>query len=234
MPVPAILRSQFHATLTSLARLRLSRSSASKKATLPPSILVLFTRGDLSPLLSSSPYDAKRQSQVVARARAAFEAELGRRRAGMGLGRGGAAAARRAKVGGMSEVLGGSGSSQGSGGWFEAIKSLFGLGSSSAKPVAAAVDEDDEDDDGEGADYVDWAWAQRGGSGADSSAGTAAATALSLDKLDEDVVAGGKASFAVACLGKERGWAMGAPEEDGQGAFQGLKAAGDWLADSSA
>lgn len=155
----------------------------------------------------------------------------------MGLGRGAAGGQRRAKVGGMSEVVSG-GSAQGSGGFFGAIKSLLGLGgsksaASSAKP---GLDEEDDDEDAESADYVDWSWSQRNATFSDSAG--SGATSFSLDRLDADVVSGGKASFAVACLGKERGWAMSALQDEkaaegSEEGFQGLKTVREWLADSA-
>ncbi|CAO1634577.1 unnamed protein product [Parajaminaea phylloscopi] len=220
---------QFHATLTALARNRLSR--AASKASLPPSLLVLFTRGDLSPLLAASPHDAKRQAQAMLRARTAFEAELGRRRAGMGLGRG-AAHQSKAKVASMGKVIGGGSSSTG---WSGMLWSLLGMGSNSSESRRGDDGADDEaEEELDGLDYVDWAWAQRQTAAPSTAQGeSASASGFSLDRLDADVVMGGKATFAVASLGKDRGWTPPTPEE-GESAFLGLQTLRSWLSDVDA
>ncbi|CAO1625534.1 unnamed protein product [Sympodiomycopsis kandeliae] len=229
----------FHSVLTTIARSRLSsRASSVVKSRPPPSLLVLFTRGDLSPLLSANAYDTKRQNQVVARARAAFEAELGRRRTGMGLGRGGQSAP-RAKVGGMSKVVGGSGDgSSGPGsGWFGFLKSLVGFGSSSAPVGTGAEEDDDDEEDEQGLDYIDWAWSQRSNNTSDTPSSTSSSTSFNFDKLDAEVVTNGKAYFAVASLGKNRGWDIASAQEktDADPAnaslFPGLNQFTSWLVD---
>lgn len=200
-------------------------------------MLVLFTRGDLSPFLKDNALDSKRQAQVLSRARAGFEAELGRRRTGMGLGRG-ASSAPQAKVGGMSKVVAGSSSSAQSG-WLGYLKSLIGLGGSGSASSAGAEDDDDDDDaDEESLDYVDWAWAQRVAA-ARSSTTSSFASSFSLDKLDAEVVSGGKAHFAVASLGKERSWdapksaggQVGSTAASPSVLFPGLSAFVDWVVD---
>lgn len=242
--IVASFYSHLHATLTTLAKARLSsRTSSAYKSKPPPSLLILFTRADLSPLLSSNAHDPKRQSQVLTRARTALEAELGRRRAGMGLGRNSNA---RTRVGGMSKVV--SDSSSGGTGLLSFLKSLIGLGGGSSSGQSAAngaADDQDEDDDEdeEGLDYVDWAWAQRvASSGAGAGAGgSASSTSFSLDKLDAEVVTDGKAHFAVASLGKERGWAVAQGRSETAGdekssratadLFPGLSSLSEWLVD---
>jgi hypothetical protein len=131
----------------------------------------------------------------------------------------------------MGKVVGGtSGISKG---WLGSLKALLGLGSSSS-PSGGNEDEDDEDEDEEALDYVDWAWAQRAAAAGSSSSASSGATggatsAFSLDKLDEDVVSGGKASFVVASIGKERGWDVVEGEESG--GLAGLKELKAWLSD---
>lgn len=142
----------------------------------------------------------------------------------MGLGRGASQA--RAKVGGMGKVVGGtSGISKG---WLGSLKALLGLGSSSSSS-AGNENEDDEDEDEEALDYVDWAWAQRAAAAGTSTSTGGASSAFSLDKLDEDVVLGGKASFVVSSIGKERGWDV--VEAGGSGGLEGLKELKAWLSD---
>lgn len=177
-----------HAVLTSLAQYRLRQGTASSPA---PALIIALTRADLSPhlanvdLSSSSEEDIKRRNALLARARTAVEVELGRRRAGMRLGR-----SASAKIGGMSQVAG---SGQADGIW-ASIKKILGLQGRASGKGSDGSDGDDGDDEEEPADYIDWTLLDRGSS------------AFSLDKLDADVVQDGKALAAFASVGKERGW----------------------------
>lgn len=176
-----------HAVLTSLAQSRL-RQGASTSSSAPALILAL-SRADLSPhlanvdLASQAEEDQKRKRALLARAKAAVEVELGRRRAGMRLGRNASA-----KIGGMSHVAG---SGQADGVW-ASIKKILGLGGSTGSGKHA---EDEDEEEEEPADYVDWTLLERGSS-----------AAFSLDKLDINVVQDGKALISFASVGKERGW----------------------------
>lgn len=145
----------------------------------------------------------------------------------MGLGRG-SSGQPRAKVGGMSKVVGGSSAG---GGWLTTIKSMLGLGYSGSSKADEQDDDDDEGADAEDMDYVDWAWAQRAASSSGGGS-SAAQTSFNLDKLDADVIMDGKAAFAVASVGKERGWAALEKSEDAEGPFEGLKELRAWLAGS--
>lgn len=128
----------------------------------------------------------------------------------------------------MSKVTGGAGSA---GGWFGSLKALLGLNGGSGGSKTGDEDEDEGDEDTEGLDYVDWAWSQRSAGGQMSDSG--ATTGFSLDKLDTDVIMGGKATFAVASLGKERGWV---PTDDGESdaPYPGLRDLRAWLVDPEA
>ncbi|CDW95730.1 hypothetical protein, partial [Sporisorium scitamineum] len=97
-----------HSTLTTLAR---QRARASSNSVAPPSVLVLFTRADLSPLLggaaagTDATKDGKRRAQLLARCRTALETELGQRRMNMGLGRRpGGGGAGGVKIAGLGRV----------------------------------------------------------------------------------------------------------------------------------
>ncbi|EPQ27611.1 uncharacterized protein PFL1_04749 [Pseudozyma flocculosa PF-1] len=163
-----------HNTLTSLAKQRLRSNSSSTAALSAPSVLVLFTRSDLSTLLSAANADAskdlKRRQQLLTRCRTAVETELGQRRAGMGLGR---------------------------------------------RSAGADGDDDDEADDVDTLDYVDWQAARREAvqaasqSGGGGGGGTQASNTFSLEKLDEEVVWGGKVKWGLASVGKARAWDKG-------------------------
>ena len=183
-----------HSALTSLARNRQRNNAA------PPSVLVLFTRSDLSPLLSNADAakDEKRRAQLLSRCKTALEAELGRRRAGMGLGR----RHGRVRIAGVGKVVDGADAAPSSGtGIFGWIRRALGLGAS--RVGVQAQDEEEEEEEEEEhklVDYIDWNAAQR------LTEGSAAATAFSLEKLDQDVVFGGKVDWALATAGKERGW----------------------------
>ncbi|EST08195.1 Signal recognition particle receptor, beta subunit [Kalmanozyma brasiliensis GHG001] len=183
-----------HSTLTVLAKQR-SRSSSLA----PPSVLVLFTRADLSPLLGGSSVgtdaakDEKRRAQLLSRCRTTLESELGQRRANMGLGRrrGGAGV----KIAGLGKVADAEVAT--AGGMFEWVKRALGLTSTTS--TAPAQEEDEEEED-EVVDYIDWAASQRAtedGVGAGS---------FSFDRLDDHVVWGGKVDFALATVGKNRSW----------------------------
>jgi signal recognition particle receptor subunit beta len=209
-----------HATLTALAKQRARSSSR----TAPPSVLVLFTRADLSPLLggagagTDAAKDDKRRAQLLARCRTALESELGQRRANMGLG------TRRAgnvKIAGLGKVAEAD-DVVASGGVFGWIRRKLGLGASGSNVSADAQEEDDEHDD-EVVDYIDWAAAQR----AQASDGTGiGAAGFSLDRLDEQVVFGGKLDVALASVGKVRSWAQDAtPDTDSLADFK------TWIAD---
>lgn len=143
----------------------------------------------------------------------------------------------RAKVGGMGRVVGGPASGGSSGGWWGSLKSIFGLGSGSGGAASsgdAGLADDDEDEDDEALDYVDWTWAAEraqaaasksaNAKGSATAATAAGASAFSLENLDAEVVWGGKAEFAVASVGKERGWE--------EGKFEGLDALRRWLGDA--
>lgn len=139
----------------------------------------------------------------------------------MGLG---AARGSRAKVGGMAKVVGAENR-----GWLETIKSLFGLGSSKSSLAAGAEDEDEDEEDEEGLDYLDWEWAQRQQQKASSEGGSTSSTAFSLDRLEGEVIAGGKASFAVATVGKERGWGDAHATATATNKWEGLTGLKEWV-----
>ncbi len=168
--------------MTSLASLRLKSDST----TAAPALQVLFTRSDLSPLLSQQSNDAiqlaKRKAQLLQRARSGFEAELSRRRSALQAGR-------TTKLGGIGRVQGGGGSE--AKGLFSKIRKLLGLGAST--PVSRTADEEEEEEE---QDYDYFAWEA-------TSQGT---TTSSLDRLDEQVVEGGKAHYGLISLGRERDW----------------------------
>ncbi|SPO39260.1 related to SRP102  len=198
-----------HNTLTSLAKQRLRSNSSSTAALSAPSVLVLFTRSDLSTLLSAANADAskdlKRRQQLLTRCRTAVETELGQRRAGMGLGRRSAGV----RIAGVGKVVDGEPSSLAPGdGIFGWIKRALGLGSSSSSRGPAA-------DDVDTLDYVDWQAARREAvqaasqSGGGGGGGTQASNTFSLEKLDEEVVWGGKVKWGLASVGKARAWDKG-------------------------
>ncbi|KDN52076.1 hypothetical protein K437DRAFT_254630 [Tilletiaria anomala UBC 951] len=200
----------FHATLCALAAHRL-KSTASKSA--PPSLQILFTRSDLSPLLAGATSTdaaqlAKRKAQLLQRAKAGFEAELARRRAALQIGRRGAGGAPRVtKIGGIGEVQGdGSVGSSGAGGLLARLMALLGLRSGVSSRGEKSGLGDDEEHEEEEFDYVDWAMLQRQSQGSTS---LSAVGSFSLDKLDEEVVEGGKAQWGLNSLGKERDWLGG-------------------------
>lgn len=201
-----------HSTLTSLAKQR-ARSASSSLA--PPSVLVLFTRADLSPLLggaaagTDAAKDEKRRAQLLSRCKTTLEAELGQRRANMGLGRrkAGGGAGGNVKIAGLGKVVDADpafASGNGGGGVFGWIKKALGLssgGSGNVSADAAAGEEEEEEE--EVVDYIDWAAAQRAAEVGESGVGGAG---FSLEKLDDHVVFGGKVEFALASVGKTRSW----------------------------
>lgn len=221
-----------HSTLTTLAKQR-ARSSTHLA---PPSVLVLFTRADLSPLLSGAgagtdaAKDEKRRAQLLARCTATLENELGQRRANMGLGR------RRAgniKIAGLGRVADADPAVSGAGGGvFGWIKKALGLnGSRGANASADAAEGDEDDEDEEVVDYIDWAASQRAAEKDESGLGAAS---FSLERLDDHVVFGGKVEFALASVGKVRSWAgtgeqaardaeAGETKSDPSGGIHGLK-----------
>ncbi|UZJ55361.1 hypothetical protein CBS101457_004681 [Exobasidium rhododendri] len=174
-----------HAVLTLLVK---SRRNAKTR---PPTLLLLFTRSDLSPHLanvslstSSADDDVKRRSILLSRAQATVETELGKRRAGLGLG-----AKKTTKVSGMSKVTGGSKSE----GVWTTFKSFLGWSNMSSTNAEEGEDEDDE----EMHDYIVERSAEK------SSSSSNAAT---LSRLNSNIVFDGSARFAFAAVGTERGW----------------------------
>jgi hypothetical protein len=133
---------------------------------------------------ASSADDIKRRSILLARAQATVETELGKRRAGMGLG-----AKRTTNVGGMSKVTGGN---TGDGLWMT-IKTL--LGWRAAQRTDAEEEEDEEDEEVQ--DYIVEKSAEHS---------TTSSNTTSLNRLNNNTVFDGSAQFAFAALGIERGW----------------------------
>ncbi|PWZ02013.1 hypothetical protein BCV70DRAFT_55101 [Testicularia cyperi] len=222
-----------HSTLITLAKSR-SKGSAGSSAVAPPSILVLFTRADQSPLLGGSSAgadkdkDEKRRAQLLSRCRTTLESELGQRRSNMGLGkrRGGV------KIAGLGKVADGDPSSAVSSsgvlGW---LKRMVGLSNGGSSNAAAAAEEDEEEEDDEVVDYIDWHAAQRAMEASDAGA-TNGASSFSLDKLDDEVVYNGKVDFALASLGKERTWSGDAAEQHAPAtAADGTRDLQAWLVD---
>jgi hypothetical protein len=193
-----------HQILIQLAKRRLNKRSRSNERA--PTLVVLLTRADLSPhsanisLSSLSLEEGKRRAILLGRARTAIEVELGRRRSGMGFG-----ARRTTKVGGMSKVMG----SSDTGSVWSSVKSILGLSRSGVGGAPSSGSADDEEEDEELIDYVDWDVQDRlqalTNSSSDKSPSRVSA-GTSLEQLDADVVDDGKALFAFASVGKERGW----------------------------
>lgn len=219
-----------HSTLTSLAKQR-ARSSCSLA---PPSVLVLFTRADLSPLLGGSAAgtdaakDEKRRGQLLSRCTTTIESELGQRRANMGLNRRRAGNVKIAGLGKVADADPGSSNAGGAGGVFGWIKRKLGLQSSGGNVSAETGDGEEEEEEDEVVDYIDWAASQRvleqEGSG-----GVGGGASFSLEKLDDEVVWGGKVEFALASVGKTRGWEGGNVEKvDVSGGLDSFK---DWIVD---
>ncbi|PWN34078.1 uncharacterized protein FA14DRAFT_161621 [Meira miltonrushii] len=185
-----------HQILIQLAKSRRNAKSV------PPTLVLLFTRSDLSPhlanvsLSSMSADESKRRAILLTRARTAVEVELGRRRAGMGFG-----ARRTTKVGGMSEVTGGSSNNS----LLSSIFGIFGFKSNRQGDGSAADAGQHEEEDEEVIDYVDWDVLERTMS-SPSKNGIGLSAGTSLERLDSDIVEGGKAICAFASVGKERGW----------------------------
>ncbi|KAJ9475711.1 Signal recognition particle receptor subunit beta [Pseudozyma hubeiensis] len=206
-----------HSTLTALAKQR-ARSSTS---TAPPSVLILFTRADLSPLLGGSAAgtdatkDEKRRAQLLSRCKTTLEAELGQRRANMGFGRrraGGGGAGGNVKIAGLGKVAdadaGATGGADGVFGW---IKRALGLGGNAGSGGSAdANDAEEEEEEDEVVDYIDWAASQRALDSSDAAVGSGAS--FSLEKLDDHAVFGGKVEFALASVGKDRTWSQKSDE----------------------
>lgn len=180
--------------------IQLAKSRRGSK-TAPPTLVLLFTRSDLTPhlanvsLSSLSADESKRRAILLNRARTAVEVELGRRRSGMGFG-----ARRTTKVGGMGQVTGGASRPS----LWSTVKGLFGLRSNTGSGGQANQGLD-EDEDEELIDYVDWDVLERAMS-SPSKNGIGLSAGTSLEKLDGDVVAQGRAICAFASVGKERGW----------------------------
>jgi signal recognition particle receptor subunit beta len=176
-----------HSVLTQLVK---NRRNAKTR---PPTFLILFTRSDLSPHLtnislnSTAPEDIKRKSILLSRAQTTLETELGKRRAGMGLG-----AKRSSKVGGMTKVVGGS---EGEGLW-TTIKGLLGWRST----LKADIKEEDEEEDEEVQDYLVAKTSDT------TTATPTMTTTTSLNRLNTNTVYDGSVKFAFAALGTERGW----------------------------
>lgn len=200
-----------HSTLTTLAKQR-ARASTSVA---PPSVLVLFTRVDLSPLLggaaagTDAAKDEKRRAQLVSRCKTTLESELGQRRANMGLGR---RKAGNVKIAGLGKVADADPGSTGAGavGVFGWIKKALGLSGGSGNVSADTADAEEEEEEDEVVDYIDWAASQRAAEDAGLGAGS-----FSLEKLDDHVVFGGKVEFALASVGKVRSWAQSKGGEEG-------------------
>ncbi|CBQ69519.1 conserved hypothetical protein [Sporisorium reilianum SRZ2] len=221
-----------HSTLTALARQR-SRSSNSVA---PPSVLVLFTRADLSPLLggaaagTDAAKDEKRRAQLLARCRTTLESELAQRRLNMGLGRrraGAGGAAGNVKIAALGKVADADPASA-PGGVFGWLKRALGLGGSGGSVSAEAADGEDDEEDDEVVDYIDWAASQRALSGAGETP-LGAASSFSLDRLDEDVAFGGKVEFALASVGKTRSWDQGVEKEGKVDVSGGLLEFSKWI-----
>lgn len=212
-----------HSTLTTLAKQRARTSSDLA----PPSVLILFTRSDLSPLLSGAGVDAgkdeKRRAQLLSRCRTTLESELVQRRANMGLARrrGG-----NVKIAGLGKVADAE-SPVAAGGVFGWIKRALGMGGGPGGTVSAEAEEEEEEED-EVVDYTDWAAAQR----VDEGSGVGS---FSLDKLDDQVVWGGRVQFALASVGKVRSWAQtqsdGEEDEKKTDPSGGLKDLKEWIVD---
>ena len=218
-----------HSTLTTLAKQRLRASNSIA----PPCVLVLFTRADLSPLLggaatgTDAAKDEKRRAQLLARCRTTLESELAQRRLNMGLGRrrtgiATGSAAGNVKIAGLGKVADADPALSGAatGGVFGWIKRTLGLSNPRVSSDTTDAD-DDEDEDDEVVDYVDWASAQLG----ESAVG---ASSFSFDKLDEQVVFGGKVEFALASVGRTRSWS-GAQEDDRADISAGLGGLKSWM-----
>ncbi|SOV03987.1 related to SRP102  len=213
-----------HSTLTSLAKQR-ARSISSLA---PPSVLVLFTRADLSPLLGGSAAgtdptkDEKRRAQLLSRCQTTLESELGQRRANMGLNR------RRTgnvKIAGLGKVAdadpGSAGASErGVFGW---IKRALGLQNAGGSVSAETEGGDEEEEEDEVVDYIDWAASQHALEGENGGGG-----GFSLEKLDDHVVWGGKMEFALASVGKNRSW-DGKDGEEKVDPTGGLVAFKEWI-----
>lgn len=209
----------FHATLTALATRRLRDEASSK--TVPPSLMILFTRADLSPLLSAHPTEgdqrAKRRAQLLQRATAGFETELGWRRAALMTNRrtGGAGSAPGgvSKLSGIDEIQSGEDSASTS--LWARFKALLGLSYSSSGsgrpsdyPAGVADDEADE------FDYLDWAVSQRQAGSLSTATSGALPARVGLNQFDQDVVCGGRAHCGLASLGKRRSWSGHAEGKD--------------------
>lgn len=169
---------------------------------------MLFTRSDLSPLLSQSGGSvdaaqlAKRKGQLLQRARTGFESELARRRTALQVGRRGGAT----QIGGIGRVQdgGGGGGAAGLRGVFGRIRTLLGLGSSKAAADEKSGYGEDEEEEEEDFDYFNWQTLQR-----QQASSSGANVSLSLDHLDEEVIDSGKAHWGVISLGRERDWLGG-------------------------
>nr|CDI55618.1 conserved hypothetical protein [Melanopsichium pennsylvanicum 4]SNX86823.1 related to SRP102 \ len=191
-----------HSTLTWLAKQR-ARSTTNIA---PPSVLILFTRADLSPLLNSSAAgsdaakDEKRRAQLLSRCKTTLESELGQRRANMGLGRRKAANVKIAGLGKVADADPGSAvHSDGVFGWIKRALGLIGNGGNVSAEGAEGEEEEEED---EVVDYIDWTASQR----AEGSETGLSASSFSLEKLDDQVVWGGKVEFCLSSVGKSRSW----------------------------
>lgn len=183
--------SHLHHALIQLARVRRNTKS------LPPRVVLLFTRADLSPHLANVSFsqstdgdENKRLNVLLSRARSAIEKELGRRRVGMGFG-----SRNTTKVGGMSHVSSGQTSTS----VWGTLKSLIGLGS---RPDTSYTGVDEDEDEDRSIDYVDWEVQEKAAARRldESTTGT------SLDRLDPDIVQDGRVVCTFASVGKERGW----------------------------
>lgn len=133
-----------------------------------------------------------------------------------------------ATIGGMERVTGGG--SDGSGGWLSgwlrAMRAMVGLEPSASASTAPDAEEDEEEEH----DYLDWATAQRAAQSGSTGVSTAS---FSFNKLDEDVVRGGSAQFALASVGKPQFWteaASGTAEDEKAPSDHGLTPLKEWLA----
>ena len=198
--------------MTLLANRRLKANSGASSN--PPSLQVLFTRSDLSPLLASTSSEnkdpaqfQKRRAQLLQRAKLGFETELARRRTALQLGRRSATGAPKVtRIGGIGKVHGTS-AAGGAGGLVARLQALLGLGATTGSGDEKDYNDDQEEAEEDDFDYVDWSTLQAQAKAA--AGGMGAATNFSLEKLDEDVVHNGKAEWGLISLGRERDWLSG-------------------------
>ncbi|PWN38644.1 hypothetical protein IE81DRAFT_350869, partial [Ceraceosorus guamensis] len=169
---------QLHTLLSILAR----QSTSSRKLQ-PVPLLILFTRSDLSPLLStrSTIVDPKRRTAALLRLKNSLEVELNRRRAALGLGN------RESRVEDMGVIH--SDASYSSAGIFAWVRRALGMrdgsGASQATPSKHVDERRREEEEEEERDYV--AWEDR-------------LADFSFEKMDEQILEAGRAHFCLASV----------------------------------